>query len=77
MTFTQALSAIEPIACGLRRVAASAEAATNSLRAFGLALIEVYAPVKPGNWPDGFSLLNRYVRTGVVPVVVSGERWEA
>lgn len=41
------------------------------------AIITIEAHRLGGDWPDRFSLLNRCVRTGVVPENLTDERWEA
>lgn len=66
-----------PLIEGLRQVGVSARQAQTALYKMKRALVLIDAPTKAGDWPDGFSLLNRYLRTDLVPENISGERWEA
>lgn len=65
--------------CGLRSVTASCEYATVQLKQLGQ-VIDSLRPVwlveNGGDWPDAFTLLNRYLRTGIEPECFEDERWE-
>lgn len=43
---------------------------------FASTAMRAYAPLKAGNWPDRYILLNRYMRTNLLPDYFSEERWE-
>jgi len=64
----------------LQTLSASCEAATAATKALGDVIQAQYPTwliIEGGNWPDRFSLLNRYLRTGVEPEYFSDERWTA
>lgn len=49
---------------------------TAALKRMNEEFIKAFAHDRAGNWPDGFFLLNRYMRTGVLPTRFSGQRLE-
>lgn len=59
------------------QVSVSAQRATTSLYRMKRALVLIDAPTEAGDWSDDFSLLNRYLRTGLEPENITGERWES
>lgn len=67
---------LESLSTGLRTFDAAVDAAALSFRSFGRVLARLYMHERGGKWPDMFSVLNRYLRTGVEPERLEGERWE-
>lgn len=59
--------------CDIRQFTAQVQQVTASLE--GLAAViernrERWYCTSPGDWPDKFALLNRYVRTGIEPTYI-------
>ncbi len=71
MNFTDAL------AIAVVNVGVSAERAAVGMRRLQRAFIMLVAHIEAGDWPDYFSLINRYLRTDCEPNNISGERWTA
>lgn len=58
------------VSAGLLQFGQACEAVTAALRAFGVVIEshrEEWTITLQGQWPDEFTLLNRYVRTGLRP----------
>lgn len=54
----------------------SVSKAAETFRKLSQALILIDAPVEAGDWPDCFTVFNRYLRTDVLPSSLNGGRWE-
>lgn len=67
MEITEALTLMfTDCSSALRSLGHSVERTTQALRQYAARLEPMWAYM-PGEWPDKFVLLNRYLRTGVKP----------
>lgn len=66
------------VAKGLKQFGEACKAAGLAMAAFTATWqMEVEIPIRAGEWPDEFVLLNRWQRTRYKPKYLSGERWES
>lgn len=62
---------------GFQLFTTAVQTATLALQKFNEQLRVWLLLERGGEWPDKFTLLNRYVRTGIEPEYFSDERWAA